>query len=213
MRAFVSPRRRCDIDKDATALDAHWKGGDLVGLEAGLAETGAAMKLPTVPRADDVILFETAVAERTAHVIARIRQRAPGALAKREGDVDIVGLEAAQCRSRQFVRGADIDPVFVPCHDALHLFGLIYRRVAASHRDFSNFSAARAFDFTGHQRRLTRVRRDLQVEVRVRDKPENICSCFLTHPSQFDILQYSLVSWGADAIRSSWFGLDATSWH
>ena len=38
-------------------------------------------------------------------------------------------------------------------------------------------------------------------------------SCPLTDPSQFDILRCGLGSWGADAIGSAWFGLDAASWH
>src|SRR5580704_15992950 len=110
MRAFPASRRRRHVDQDAAAFDAGRKGGDLVRLEPGLAEAGAAMEFPSVPRTDDVILIEMAVAKRPADMIARIRQRTPDSIAKRECNIDRIDFAAAQGRPRQFVRGAEIDP-------------------------------------------------------------------------------------------------------
>src|SRR5215475_15232171 len=82
VRAFVTPGWRCDVNEDTPAIDPHREGGNAVLLEARLAQAGAAMEFPAMPRADDVILIKPAVAQRAADVIAGVRHRAPGAVVK-----------------------------------------------------------------------------------------------------------------------------------
>src|SRR6185437_10648314 len=65
-----------DVDQHAAILDLHGVGGNAVFLETGFAQAGAAVKFPIVPRADDVIAVEAAVAERAADMVAGIRDHA-----------------------------------------------------------------------------------------------------------------------------------------
>src|SRR5262249_57333958 len=72
-----------------------------------------------VPGADDVIAVETAFAERTPHVIARVRDRAEALVAVGNRERPPGGGDAAQRRGRELVDAADIDPVLFARHGAL----------------------------------------------------------------------------------------------
>jgi hypothetical protein len=72
VRRLGTPRRRRDVDEHAAALDLHREGRHAILLETRLADPGAAMELPTVPGASNVIAVEMAFAERPANVVADI---------------------------------------------------------------------------------------------------------------------------------------------
>ena len=136
VRRLFAPCRRRDVDENAPAFEAHREGGHAVLLEAGLADAGAAMEFPAVPWTDDVIAVEPALAQRPTDMIARIRKHAVCSVAERNGDVDIIDFASAQRCPGKFVRGADIDPMFLPNHDVLQLCLFVAWNVAASHRCF-----------------------------------------------------------------------------
>src|SRR5262245_64560892 len=84
VRRFGTPRRRRDVDEHATALDLHRERRHAILFESGLADAGAAMELPTVPRTSDVIAVETAFAERPTDVVADIRHRTELSILERD---------------------------------------------------------------------------------------------------------------------------------
>src|ERR1051326_2589053 len=59
--------------------------GDGAPLEAGLPLAGRAVEFPLRPRTGDVVAVEPALAERTAHVVAGVRQRAERLVAQQIG--------------------------------------------------------------------------------------------------------------------------------
>src|SRR6516225_9721204 len=76
MGRFGPPRRRRDVDEYAAAFDLHRERRHTILFESRFTDAGATMELPTVPRTDDVIALETALAEWSTDVIADIRHRA-----------------------------------------------------------------------------------------------------------------------------------------
>jgi len=75
MRLAVALGGRGHVHQHAARLDLHRKGRDAIFLKARLAEAARAMEFPVMPRADEVIAVERALAERSAGVIADIRDR------------------------------------------------------------------------------------------------------------------------------------------
>ena len=70
MRFLVALRRALEIDEQSSVLDARLITRHAIVFESRLALAGARVKLPVVPRTDDVIAVESSVAERTTDVIA-----------------------------------------------------------------------------------------------------------------------------------------------
>jgi hypothetical protein len=64
------------IDQNAAVRDLHRVGGNAVLLETGFTDAAAAVELPIMPGADDIVAIEPALAKRPADVVARIRNRA-----------------------------------------------------------------------------------------------------------------------------------------
>ena len=119
VRLLVAPAGRRDVDQDPSIFDSHRKRRDAILFEAGFALAGAAVEFPTMPRANDVIAIEAALAERTADMIADIGNRAE--LAILEGDRKWhrrCGDLGDRC-SPQFVAPSDVDPIIFVCHDDL----------------------------------------------------------------------------------------------
>ena len=109
-----------NIDENAAVLDLDGIGGNAILLEAGFAEPAAAVKFPIVPGADDVFAIEPPVAERPAHMIACVRDRAELSVPEGDRDLAILCGDALERRLGKVRGGADIDPVFI-CHcDPFH---------------------------------------------------------------------------------------------
>src|SRR5262249_44347426 len=130
------PRRCRDVDEHTAALDPYRKRGDTVLFETGFTEAGATMEFPAVPRTDDIVLIEAAIAQRPARMIAHIRHCAPCSIAERQRNIDIVDLVPAQRLLRELLCGTEIDPVVLPCHVILRV-ATCCGRVPAFCRDFS----------------------------------------------------------------------------
>jgi hypothetical protein len=96
VRRLGTPRRRRDVDEHGVALDLHRQGRHAILLESRLADAGAAMELPTVPRTSDVIAVETAFAERPSNVIADIRYRTELSVLERDCNGDGLHLATLQ---------------------------------------------------------------------------------------------------------------------
>src|SRR5262249_49509392 len=75
VRLAHAPGAGGDIDEHAPAFDLHRIGRHPVFLEPRFALAGATMEFPVVPGTDDVIAVETSLAQRPAHVVARVRHR------------------------------------------------------------------------------------------------------------------------------------------
>src|SRR5215510_4161666 len=111
-----TPRRRRDVDEHAAALDLHRKRRHAILFVSRLANAGAAMELPTVPRTNDEIAVETAFAEWPADVIADIRHCAELSILERDRNGDSSRLAALQRRPRELIGTADVDPVLSTNH-------------------------------------------------------------------------------------------------
>ena len=69
-------RRGRRVDENASVFHGHVVSRNGVLLKTRLAQTGAAVELPVVPRADDVLAVEPALTERPADVVAHSADRA-----------------------------------------------------------------------------------------------------------------------------------------
>jgi hypothetical protein len=74
------------------------------------------MELPTVPRTNDVIAVETALAERSTDVVADIRHRAKSPILERDRKSGGSSLAALQRDARNFLGAADVDPFLIIGH-------------------------------------------------------------------------------------------------
>src|SRR5205807_5662019 len=79
--------------------------------ESRLALAGARVKLPVVPRADDVIAVEPSVAERTADVIADAGDDAELTVEVRDRKFVAPYDDRLQRLLRQLINRTDIEPV------------------------------------------------------------------------------------------------------
>jgi hypothetical protein len=70
MYSMSSLRDRLFRSEEVPVLDFHIVARNCIELESRLAESRAAMILPVVPRARDVLTVESAVGKRTTGVIA-----------------------------------------------------------------------------------------------------------------------------------------------
>src|SRR5262249_55507342 len=116
VRRFGTPRRRRHVDEHAAALDLHRERRHAVLFVPKLADAGAAMELPTVPRTSDVIAVETAFAERPTDVVADIRHRTELSILERDRKGDSSRLATLQRRARELIGTADVDPVLSTNH-------------------------------------------------------------------------------------------------
>jgi hypothetical protein len=82
VRLLVPLGRIGDVDEHATAFDLERERGNLVVLESGFAFAGDAVEFPLMPGAHDVIAVEGAVAERSADMIAGVRNGAEFSVAE-----------------------------------------------------------------------------------------------------------------------------------
>jgi hypothetical protein len=64
------------VDENAAVLDFHRVGRNAVPLETGLTDAAAAVKLPIMPGAYDIVAIKPALAKRPPDMVARIRNRA-----------------------------------------------------------------------------------------------------------------------------------------
>src|SRR6476620_9039085 len=116
VRRLGTPRRRRDVDEHAVALDLHRESRHAILLESRLADAGAAMELPTVPRTSDVVAVETAFAERPTNVVAKSRYRTELSVLERNRNGGRLHLATLQRRSGEILGTADLDPVFSSSH-------------------------------------------------------------------------------------------------
>jgi hypothetical protein len=79
-----TPRRRRDADEYAAAFDLHRERRHAILFESRLTDAGTTVELPTVPRTNDVIAVETALAKRSTDVVADIRHRAELSILERD---------------------------------------------------------------------------------------------------------------------------------
>src|SRR6516165_9578039 len=119
VRRFGTPRRRRDVDEYAAAFDLHRKGRHAILFESRLPDAGATMELPTVPRTNDVIAVETAVAERPTNVVADVRHCAKLSILERDRKSGGSSLAALQRDARDFLGAADVDPFLFIGHGVL----------------------------------------------------------------------------------------------
>lgn len=87
-------------------------------LIARLTESGAAVKLPAVPRAHDVFTIEPALTERTAHVIANIGYSAEHAILARDRELQSSHRGFAQAALLKRLGRAEVMPGFVGHEEA-----------------------------------------------------------------------------------------------
>src|SRR5262249_50059303 len=116
VRRFGTPRRRRDVDEHAAALDLHRERRHAILFVSGLADAGAAMELPTVPRTSDVIAVETTFAERPTDVVADIRHRTERSVLERDRNGGGLRLATLQRGSREILGAADVDPLLFVGH-------------------------------------------------------------------------------------------------
>ncbi len=72
---LVARRRGFEIHEDAAVLHPHVVAGDAILLETGFTRPLDPVKLPVVPRANDEIAVEPALAERAPRMVADARKR------------------------------------------------------------------------------------------------------------------------------------------
>jgi len=94
-------------------LDFHFVRRNGRGLVARLAESGAAVKLPVVPRAHEVFTIEPALAERTARVVANIGYSAEHAILARDRELQSSHPGFAQAALFKRFGRAEVMPGFV----------------------------------------------------------------------------------------------------
>ena len=127
VRRFGTPRRRRDVDEYAGAFDLHREGRHTILFESRLPDAGATMELPTVPRTNDVIAVETAVAERPTDVVADVRHRAKLSILERDRKSGGSSLAALQRDARDFLGAADVDPFLFIGHGVLPILVFLFR--------------------------------------------------------------------------------------
>src|SRR5450631_454749 len=106
------------IDQQAAVLDLDRIGGNAIVLEAGLTQAVAAVEFPVVPGADDIIAVESAVAERSADMVAGIRDRAELPILARYRQLAFARRDTLKRRFGKFFGAADVDPVFLSRHES-----------------------------------------------------------------------------------------------
>src|SRR6516164_9077965 len=127
VRCFDTPRRRRDVDEYAAAFDLHREGRHTILFESRLPDAGATMELPTVPRTNDVIAVETAVAERPTDVVADVRNCAKPSILERDRKSGGSSLAALQRDARDFLGTTDVDPALFINHGVLPISEFLFR--------------------------------------------------------------------------------------
>src|SRR6185503_3120964 len=110
-------RRRRQLDVKATVTNLDAMAGDAVVLVAGLAGAARAVEAPVVPRADDVLALERALAERPADVVTDAGDGAEAAVAIRQREAQPADVHFAQRSIDEVGDGAEIGPAGRFFHD------------------------------------------------------------------------------------------------
>ena len=107
------------IYEDAAVLNLYRICWDTILFEARLADAATSVKFPIVPRADDIIAVEPAVAQRASDMVARIRNRSEFSIFERYRDILVHRRDALQRFRSEFIHVTNIDPVFIFGHNDL----------------------------------------------------------------------------------------------
>ncbi len=110
VRLLVAPAGRRQVDPQPAVLDPQRVARHLVVLEARLALAGAMVELPEVPRADDVVAVQAALAERPADVVADAGNGPEAAVAAGDGELRLADHDLLQPAARDLLGGADVGP-------------------------------------------------------------------------------------------------------
>ena len=104
VRRLVALAAGVKVDQDAAVLDLDRIGRNAVFLETGLAQAAAAVEFPIVPGADDIVAVQPAVAERSADVVAGIRNRAEFSILERYRELAVLRRDALERRLGKLIR-------------------------------------------------------------------------------------------------------------